>query len=251
MQIIKSLTKVLFFICPFFASAQTTYLQQGDKAYQLLERLEIKGQKNTLLNFSNIKPFSRKALVPLLENMDSINKAGGTSDSQTVTVPLTKTDGYNLHSFLMNNSEWVTGSKESFISKKPILNIFYKTKPNLFEVNVKDFFLAVNPVLQVTYGKESGNSQNIFLNTRGITLRGLIAKKIGFSTTLTDNQERGPLFFQGRINTLRAVPGYGFYKSFKGTGVDYFDARGYITFNITKYIDVQSGNSITRIFLWN
>ena len=242
MQIIKSLTKLLFFICPFFAAAQTTYLQQGDKAYQLLERLEIKGQKNTLLNFSNIKPFSRKALVPLVERIDSINKAGGTGDSQTVAVPLTKTDQYNLHSFLMNNSEWVTGNKESFMSRKPILKTFYKTRPNLVEVNVKDFFLAINPVLHVSYGKESGNDENVFLNSRGVTLRGLIAKKIGFSTTLTENQERGPLFFRNKIIASRAVPGYGYYKGFKSTGVDYFDARGYVTFNITKYIDVQFGH---------
>ena len=58
-----------------------------------------------------------------------------------------KVDEYNLHSLLMNNSEWVTGSKESFLSKKPICKSFYVTKPNLLEVNVKDFFLAVNPVL--------------------------------------------------------------------------------------------------------
>lgn len=242
MQIIKSLTNLLIFICPFFAAAQTTYLQQGDKALQLLDRLEIKGQKNTLLNFSNMKPYSRKALAPVLENIDSISKAGGSGDSLTPAVSLTKTDAYNLHSFLMNNSEWVSGSKESFASKKPVLGIFYKTQPNLLEVNVKDFFLAVNPVLQVTYGKESGNSLNTFLNTRGITLRGLIAKKIGFSTTLTDNQERGPGFFRDKISSLRAVPGYGFYKSFKTNGVDYFDARGYVTFGVTKYIDVQFGH---------
>ena len=40
------------------------------------------------------------------------------------------------------------GAKGKFLSKKPILKTFYATKPNLLEVNVKDFFLAVNPVLQ-------------------------------------------------------------------------------------------------------
>jgi hypothetical protein len=37
------------------------------------------------------------------------------------------------------------------------------------------------------------------------------------------------------------VPGQGFYKSFKKTGYDYFDARGYITANIAKFIDVAFG----------
>ncbi|MDE3212969.1 MAG: hypothetical protein KGM98_07020, partial [Bacteroidota bacterium] len=43
------------------------------------------------------------------------------------------------------------------------------------------------------------------------------------------------------VNTFHAVPGFGFYKPFKGTGVDYFDARGYFTFNIAKYIEAQFG----------
>jgi hypothetical protein len=146
-----------------------------------------------------------------------------------------------MKSFLMNNSEWVTGSKEGFLSKKPIFGAFYKTKANLLEVNTKDFFLAVNPILQFNLAKEQGNNQSIFLNTRGITARGMIAQRLGFVTTITDNQERGPQFFQQYVAGARAVPGVGFYKSFKGTGVDYFDARGYITFNAAKYIDIQFG----------
>jgi hypothetical protein len=142
---------------------------------------------------------------------------------------------------LMNNSEWVSGSKESFLSKKPFWKSFYVTKPNLFEVNTKDFFLAVNPIINFQTAKESGNSSNIFLNTRGVTARGRIANKIGFSTTITENQERGPQFFQDRVNQFHAVPGVGFYKSFKKTAFDYFDARGSVTFNATKYIDVQFG----------
>jgi hypothetical protein len=37
------------------------------------------------------------------------------------------------------------------------------------------------------------------------------------------------------------VPNAGYYKTFKTTGYDYFDARGSFTFGITKYIDVQFG----------
>ena len=37
------------------------------------------------------------------------------------------------------------------------------------------------------------------------------------------------------------MPEQGFYKEFKETGYDYFDARGYFTFNAAKYIDFQFG----------
>lgn len=238
MQIIKSLFKVLFFICPIFATAQTTYLQQGDKAYQLLERLEIKTKKNPDLNFSGLKYLSRKTMVSAAESVDSINKV---TDGKGFS-KLTSIDAYNLRSFYMNNREWYTGAKDDFASKTPILKTFYKSKTNFLEVNTKDFFLAVNPVLQISMGKESGNDENIFLNSRGVTIRGRIADKIGFTSTLTDNQERGPGFFQSWIGSHSAVPGVGFYKSFKKTAVDYFDVRGYITFSATKFIDIQFGH---------
>ena len=56
MQIIKSLFTLMVFISPCFLFAQTTYLQQGSKEYQFIDRLEIKAQENNDLNFSAIKP---------------------------------------------------------------------------------------------------------------------------------------------------------------------------------------------------
>ncbi|MDP4283352.1 MAG: hypothetical protein Q8891_02940 [Bacteroidota bacterium] len=235
MQIIKSLFTLLVFFCPIFLFAQTTYIPEGSKAYQAIDRIEIKQGQNNIINFSTLKPYSRRSVVQEAEYIDSVDKQPGSKTN------LTSTDEYNLHSILMDNSEWVTGSKESFLSKKPILKNFYVTKPNLVEVNTKDFFLALNPVIEFKSGAESGNSESLYYNKRGVTLRGRIANKIGFSTTITDNQERGPLFFQSRVAEFNAVPGVGFYKKFKKNGQDYFDGRGYFTFNVTKYIDIQFG----------
>ncbi len=247
MQILKRLATLLVSICPFVSSAQTTYIPEGSKEYQFIDRLEIKEGNFSDLNYSTIKPYSRKAIVAETEYLDSARL--GYSNSLTGDSPqgnwaglnLSRIDEHNIHGILMNNPEWVTGSKESFLSKKPILKSFYTTKPNLLEVNVKDFFLAVNPVLSLQISNESSNDETIFYNKRGITARGMIANRIGFSTTITDNQERGPQFFQSRVNQFNAVPGVGYYKDFKTTAFDYFDARGYITFNATKYIDIQFG----------
>lgn len=248
MQIIKSLTKLIFFICPAVVTAQSTYLTQGAKEYQFIDRLEIKQQTNTNLNFSTLKPFNRKFVVRQAEFLDSARM--GYADSLTgvdkykewTDLDLTPIDEYNLQHFLMNNTEWVYADKPSFLSKKPFLKTFYKSKSNFLEVKNKDFFLALNPVLQIHQGFEPGYDEGIFLNSRGATARGLIANKIGFSAFMTDNQERGPQFFQQQVNKFKAVPGMGFYKPFKTTGVDYFDARGYITFAAVKnYVDVQFG----------
>lgn len=246
MQIIKSILKLFLFVCPITAAGQSTYLTQGSKEYHFVERLEIKQQKNTDLNFSSLKPFNRRAIVRQAEFLDSArmgykDSSGVDKYKEWTDLDLTRVDEYNLHSLLMNNSEWVSVPKEDFLSKKPIFKTFYKTKPNLVEVNTKDFFLVINPVLQFHQAIEPGYSEGIFLNSRGVTIRGRIANKVGFSSTITDNQERGPQFFQQQIKAYDAVPGAGFYKVFKKTGVDYFDARGYITFTAAKYIDIQFG----------
>jgi hypothetical protein len=231
MQIIKTLACVLFFVAPFAVQAQSGFLQQGAKENILLDRMEIKAQKDTILNFSFIKPFNRRWLVTSLERIGS--------DSSGVN--LTAVDLYNIHRALGNSLEWVSGDKSAYMSKKSLWNTFFKTPGDMVVVDEKDFFLSVNPVLQLQARKESGNGEFLFLNSKGIVARGLIAKRIGFETYLTDNQERGPSYFQDRVSRYRAVPGAGFYKSFKGTGVDYFDARGSMTFNIVKYLDLQFG----------
>jgi hypothetical protein len=107
---------------------------------------------------------------------------------------------------------------------------------------VKDFDLIVNPVIQFMVSKEKNNDQRLFLNTRGLYVRGKIANKLGYYAYLTDNQERDPLYVQQWINDRKSVPGNGFYKTFKAAGgVDYFDAEGYFTFKAAKYIDVTFG----------
>ncbi|HUR10774.1 MAG TPA: hypothetical protein VM012_05365 [Flavitalea sp.] len=228
MQFIIKRGWLLLFV-PFITTAQSTYLPQGSKHQLFIERLEIMLQKNPDLNLSTVKPVSRRIAV----------NAALYSDS--AISEWSKSDQYNLTSLLMNNREWVDDDRPEFISAKNLWKTFYRTKANLLEVNQPDFFLAVNPVIQQQQSLEGDNEQRIFVNSKGLTFRGLISKKLGFSAYLTDNQERAPRFVQSRINEFKSVPGAGFYKTFKTTAVDYFDARGTIHFNAAKYLDFQFG----------
>ena len=194
-------------------------------------------QDNHQLNIATFKPISRRTAVMVAQRADSLS-AFYPYDSYH---RLGAIDQHNLRSLLMNNSEWVTRDQSSFKSKKPLRNIFYKTQADFFNVNEKDFFLAVNPVIQQQQSLETGNSERVFLNAKGLTLRGLIGGRVGFDAYVTDNQERGPEFFQQRVRSTDAVPGVGFYKPFKRTALDYIDARGSIHFNAAKYFDFQFG----------
>jgi hypothetical protein len=251
MQYKQTLVRLFFLLFPFTAFSQaTTYLPQDARETILLERLEIKAGTDSILNFSKIKPFSRKQFIPVIEKWyklssfaHGVGEIPPTLDSNQqktdqIAYSLTKVDEYNSRLALMKNSEW---SVQKFTSKKSLLKNFYQSPANFYEVNTKDFFLAVNPVLQFYLGKENNNDEQIFLNTRGVTLRGNIASKIGFAAYITDNQERDPLYVQQWVTDRKAVPGAGFYKSFKTTGYDYIDARGYFTLNALKCIDIQFG----------
>ena len=230
MQFKQSLLRLAFILIPFSAFSQTTFLPIGDRGNILFERLEIKARTDSSFNFSKDRPFSRKMLVGA---MDHYRSGGG---------KLSKVDRYNLQHFYLNNLEWVPETGRSqYLSKKPIAKSFYKTPANLYEVHIKDFDLIVNPVFQYTLSKESNSDEKLFLNTRGVSIRGKISNKIGFYSYITDNQERDPSYVRQWVSDRRAVPGNGLYKNFKGTGYDYFDARGYITFNVGKYIDVVFG----------
>ena len=248
MQNKQTLFSLLFLFLSFFSFSQTTYLPQGARENILLERLEIKAGTDSILNFSKTKPFSRKQFIPVIEKY--YLKSSATVDMVPVDMPQTQVkelsaakqlsdvDRYNAQLALMKNSEWST---QKFTSKKTFWKNFYRSPANFYEVNTKDFSLVLNPVFQYVAGKEKDNSEYIFLNSRGLVLRGMIANKIGFAAYITENQERVPKYVQALVAERQAVPGAGFYKDFKNTAYDYLDARGYITFNAAKYIDITFG----------
>jgi len=175
-----------------------------------------------------MKPFNRRDAVNDVQNIDSLGKN------------ISQVDRYNIESLLMSNSEWSKG-RTSFQSNKPVLKHFYKTKANAYELQQPGFHLIFNPIIQYQQYKENDNDENVFLNSRGIQVRGLIENKIGFSFYFTENQERPPLYVSDWVKKHEAVPGMGYYKSFKNsaTAFDYFDTRASVSWKVANWIDMQ------------
>ncbi|TAD85422.1 MAG: hypothetical protein EAY75_11400 [Bacteroidetes bacterium] len=222
--------------------AQTTFIPLWAKDGVFLDRLEIKAGTDNNLNLSTVKPYMRKAYVAVADSFRTLLNAGKNPAG------LTKIDQYNLDRFQANNREFSRFSIENmpdWVMKKPLDKKgkhFFYAKSNAFEVNEKDFFLAVSPVVNFQFSRESNFDKTPFINTRGAIARGLIAKRIGFNFYLTDNQEQGPLQYRQFVTANRAVPGNGFWKNYRnGKGTDYFDARGSVSWNVTKYINMQFG----------
>jgi hypothetical protein len=153
MQFKQTLVRLLLIFCPVVATAQTTYLPQGDKANIVMDRWEIIAGKDSAFNFSKTKPFGRRQVIGAAENF--VKRVGANS--------LSKVDAYNLRSLYLNNLEYVTAADLAlYKSKKPILKNFYTSPANLYEVHVKDFDLVINPVIQYTVSKEQDNDQDLF-----------------------------------------------------------------------------------------
>src|SRR6478672_1377569 len=223
MQFKQTVVRLFFLLLPFTALSQSTYLPQGARENILIDRLEILAQTDTVLNYSKTRPFIRRRWIPVIEqyaNAGNLVHGAGeippTLDAQTYRLNstgarLSKVDLFNADRSLMNSPEW---SDRKFKSKKAFLKTFYQSPAQFYEVNVKDFDFYVNPVFQYYLGKEKNADEHIFLNARGVSIRGRLANKIGFDAYVTDNQERDPLYVQEQVKEHKAVPGAGFYKDF-------------------------------------
>ncbi len=212
------------------ANAQSQYVPLNHFSYHNVDRLNIKYGKILPIIHTGTKPYKRVTVANYPDTLSANN------------IVLNKREQYNVRNMLWDNDEWV---KDSVIkSRKPILKFFYTEPATFLGLNKKDFVVRVNPVLQVELGKEFGDDDDklIFKNTRGVELRGSIKKRLSFYTYITENQSRGLAYVRTRIKDDQAIPGDGYWKEFRGNGIDHFTARGYINFNLLDHIDVQFGH---------
>jgi hypothetical protein len=233
MRLIIFLTFVSFH---FSLIAQSNYAPLNEDYYQLIDRYEIKAGRIYPQIFTSVKQYKRSDIVAFV---DSVNH-NAVFESQA--------DKFNQSYLLIDSWEW-SGTDESK-SKRPILKHFYKKKSDFYSVETKNFDLHVNPVLYVGAGNDSRRTEKLFINTRGVEVRGMVDRKVGFYTYLTDNQTILPSYVSQQISANPVIPHEGFWKDYKsGQGVDFLQARGYITVEATPSINVELGHD--RFFIGN
>ena len=171
-------------------------------------------------------------------------------------VPLSILDLEDMRIIFKDNTEWIArGATDSLllhslykIRKRGFLKHFYKTPANFLEFESPDFFIKINPILNLKYGGAGNNEDPLFQNTRGIAIRGEIDNKIYFYTSLFENQRRFNDYIEDRIDQFQAIPGQGFYKDFQSRlfdsikGWDYFNTQAYVGFNISKSVGLELGH---------
>jgi len=252
MRFIKYLSFILVLVTTlisFSASAQSDYITLGDKQYDFLNRLDIKLVSDSVLRFTTVKPYNRMRVTQRVEYIDSIYKTG------KAPFYLSKVDKYNMADLLQSNAD--VAVKEPVIPKRIKFLGLYEMPQHAYFARTKGYNLVVDPVLYVQGGNSSVASNSLFIDTRGVLIRGIIDNRIGFYSYLSDNQERTPVYVKNYVaNHFNSLPGQGFYKINDAGAYDYFNARGGISFNLGKYFDLvfaydklSVGNGYRSLFL--
>ncbi|MEP2668066.1 MAG: hypothetical protein ABJH04_03670 [Cyclobacteriaceae bacterium] len=214
--------------------AQSTNAPLNEEYYHWIDRYETKSGRVAPQVFTAVKPYKRKAIAAFVDSVQLRDNVFSSS-----------ADLYNYQ--YLRNDNWEWSRSEDNESKKPVLKHLYKKKSDFLFSDLPEFDIHVNPVLYTSFGHDGQSGESLYLNSRGVEIRGMIDQKIGFYTFLTDNQARLPLYVRDGIAQNPVVPHEGFWKDYKDNGVDYFQARAYIDFDISKHIYMQFGNDKTFI----
>ncbi|UFH55692.1 hypothetical protein [Spirosoma sp. KNUC1025] len=243
------------------ARAQSPFVPLNADYYHLIDRLEIRQNRWADGFHSTVKPYNRESIIQLTDSLLS-HPGRDFSDS----------DYFNFD-YLRNDSwEWVNPRDSIRLdpftkyvrqpgapgdSRQPVLKHFFHKKADFYNLQTPDVDLHINPAVYVGFGLDNRSGQSdeltsnqrmLFVNTRGLEIRGSIGRKLGFYTFFSDTQASYPEYVRqyGKIysgDSTNSAPGEGFVKPFGSSGaVDYLSARGYITFNALKVINIQFGH---------
>jgi hypothetical protein len=220
------------------AVAQSQFLPLNDDYYHLIDRYEIRRNRLSEDFHIGVKPFQQAAVINLLDSIAADR-----------SMPLNDTDFFNLEYLRQDSWEWSTD--QTPMSLKPFWKRFYKKPSDFYIVQNKNFDLHLSPVTHLILGTENNSKDYLWLTARGVELRGTIGRKLGFYTYVTDTQGMFGQYVRNYTLNVRdiylayplyVVPGESLVKSLRTNATDFISARGYITINPIKQINIQFGH---------
>lgn len=248
------ITRVLLLSVPFFwgtsmALAQSTMVPLNHDYYHLIDRLEIKRGKLSEGFHSSLKPYERKAVVALTDSI--------MADARGIS--LTRTDRKIIGYLRTDNWEWAldkpatagesaTGMLGSMRPEARYKKRFWEQPAAFYSAQNEDYLIHVNGITDNILGVETNTETPLWFTARGAEIRGLINKKLGFYSTVIENQGTFAEYVRNYAAEYN-MPGEGLAKTLRRTGVDFMHARGYITFRPLKSINLQFGHD--RNFIGN
>ena len=112
---------------------------------------------------------------------------------------------------------------------------------NLLQVRKPDFTLTLDPIFNFEAGRDLKDNRNVWVNTRGLALSGIIGKHFSFESRFFETQATFIYPVESLIRKIGVIPGQGTYKGFKSNGYDYFMSDAYISYSPSRYFNFQLG----------
>lgn len=115
----------------------------------------------------------------------------------------------------------------------------------LVEVDIPGFSWRLDPLVDLAYSAEfvSGQTRNLYVNTRGFVMEGRIGKDVSFISTFRENQALLPYWVESFTQQNRVVPGQGLARAFaSGPGYDFNQATGVVSYNPSDYFNFSFGH---------
>ena len=112
---------------------------------------------------------------------------------------------------------------------------------SFLQIDSSAYSLRIDPVFNISLGKEIGNSQKLIGNTRGFLVRARIGETVGIESSFYENQAFFPTVWDQYITKYRVAPGQSRAKRYNKTGWDYAYATGTITWKPKGVFMLQFG----------
>jgi len=193
----------------------------------MLDRLEIRSGRLSPTFHSSVKPFTRQSIAAFA---DSFPISGN---------PISFHDFVQLGYLQADNPMWSSSEKGN---RAPLFGIFYPKNSAMFAHFSKRFEFVLNPVSWGEFGNDLAQEENIYRYARGFSLRAKIGEKVGVYSYLTENGLYAPSYVRDYTGETGVFPGAGLTKITDNGAYDFFQARGYITFNPIEEINLQFGH---------
>lgn len=248
-----------------YLEAQSSPLPFDDEGYQFIRRLSVRygndGFQRPATDLG-LRPSGRAGLVRLAKTYQ-----------QQYGDKMSKVDQYRLQRFFDDNNEWLSlkpfaatedGDRAAFFlgddfalqsaqaaqyrkNDRQLLNLLYPTPANFLEVNEPDFYLRLNPIVDLRYGKQQNDAEDYFFNRRGVALRAGIDDRVFFHFDILETQAGVPNYVRQFRQRFSALPGAGFLKDYTfeslgvNEGIDYLNGTGFVSADLTKHIGARLG----------
>ncbi|WP_179319018.1 gliding motility protein RemB [Winogradskyella helgolandensis] len=201
-------------------------IAKGLKAY---EKLEYDSELNI--------PFTHAYYAHFDDEMNAIG-----ANSHTAAKPFVYSDVARYYD-IKGEKESLAKETDSWLGRK----VFNE---HLVEVQGKDYWFTVDPILDLQVGKDTeAEFSSTWNNTRGINIQAGLGKRFNLTASVYESQGRFADYYNQYAESLKAfgpdpaiIPGRGIGKRFKENSYDYPVAEAYMSYTPADFLNIQFGH---------